>query len=408
MPLCIRLLHMDICEVCGQFLDSIQLELGEHPLPEDFNKIGTTKTSKLYNQTVSLCSNCLTAHQKTKVARDILFPKNYHYRANLTKDVIYGMNDLVNSILKDFKFLDPKILDIGCNDGSLLKIFKNSIECKTIGIDPTDAILEANEKIDFPIQGFFDDITSENILNEFGKLDIITFTNVFAHIENLQGLLKSLKKLMHSQTALVVENHYLGSILNTNQFDTFYLEHPRTYSLNSFLEISKILGLFIVKVEFPGRYGGNIRVVMTGVDNGLDITTLIAEERLFFQKKFANLQNVFDEWRIASINELPNLGQFFAGKSLPARAVMLISSLNLNEKLMPVVYEQDLSPKVGNYVPGTSIEIRADSEIGSNEYQDLIIWSWHISDEIVKYMKTTNFKGNIWAPLPILRKIATL
>ena len=71
------------------------------------------------------------------------------------------------------------------------------------------------------------------------KIDLICFTNVFAHIENLNELLKNLKALINKDTVLIIENHYLGSILKKNQFDTFYHEHPRTYSLKSFSFIAK-------------------------------------------------------------------------------------------------------------------------------------------------------------------------
>jgi hypothetical protein len=61
----------------------------------------------------------------------------------------------------------------------------------------------------------------------------------------------------------VIENHYLGSIVEKTQFDTFYHEHPRTYSLNSFSHIAKRLGLELSWVDFPHRYNGNIRVHLT-------------------------------------------------------------------------------------------------------------------------------------------------
>ena len=51
---------------------------------------------------------------------------------------------------------------------------------------------------------------------------MIIFTNVFAHIENLQLLIKNLKKLISDETVLIIENHYFGSIIEKNQFDTFY------------------------------------------------------------------------------------------------------------------------------------------------------------------------------------------
>ena len=70
----------------------------------------------------------------------------------------------------------------------------------------------------------------------------------------IQGL-----KILIDENTLVIENHYLGSVIR-KQFDTFYHEHPRTYSLSSFLHISKLLGLHLTLCEFPKRYGGNIRV----------------------------------------------------------------------------------------------------------------------------------------------------
>jgi hypothetical protein len=63
---------------------------------------------------------------------------------------------------------------------------------------------------------------------------------------NAQALLKAVKILMGPGTLLVIENHYLGSILQNNQFDTFYHEHPRTYSAKSFRYIAETLGAVVV------------------------------------------------------------------------------------------------------------------------------------------------------------------
>ena len=100
------------------------------------------------------------------------------------------------------------------------------------------------------------------IRQQHPRIDVITFTNVFAHIEDLPALLSALALLMGEDTILVVENHYLGAVLAKNQFDTFYHEHPRTYSLTSFVHIASSLGRAVAAVEFPSRYGGNIRVTI--------------------------------------------------------------------------------------------------------------------------------------------------
>ena len=107
----------------------------------------------------------------------------------------------------------------------------------------------------------------ENLVKQEGLFDVVVFTNVFAHIDDLKNLLLNTKKVLKKDGLLIIENHYLGSVLKGNQFDTFYHEHPRTYSVLSFTHIAKKLGLKLTDVKFTSRYGGNIRVFISNQDN---------------------------------------------------------------------------------------------------------------------------------------------
>ncbi|TAK75543.1 MAG: methyltransferase domain-containing protein, partial [Gammaproteobacteria bacterium] len=252
------------CEVCGNHELNSVLNLGSHPLCDDLVPIGDTRICKEYPIDILFCSQCLTAHQRFQVPKHELFTQDYHYRSRFTMDVLNGMSALVTACEKRLSTLSNKIvLDIGCNDGSLLNYFRAK-GCTTIGIEPTAAYADAQENGHRVYNDFLSNEIAETILKKHGHPDIITFTNVFAHIENLPAVIESLKRLCTSSTMIVIENHYLGAILHHNQFDTFYHEHPRTYSYTSFIYISKSLDKRINHVEFPSRYGGNIRIFLGG------------------------------------------------------------------------------------------------------------------------------------------------
>jgi hypothetical protein len=340
------------------------------------------------------------------VEKELLFKPTYHYRAALTKDVLSGMLSLVQSLEHELHAFEKSftVLDIGCNDGSLLGIFKEVYGCTTIGVDPTGAILESEGKVDFKFNEYFTDVTASSISAIASEVNLITFTNVFAHIEDLPSLLTNLKTLISDKTTVVIENHYLGAILNRNQFDTFYHEHPRTYSLRSFQYIAASLGLVITNVEFPSRYGGNIRVTMKRFGLEADLSRFSAQEDSFVDS-FLALQDAYDVWKSHSLKVIAEIGDrgLIYGKALPGRAVMLISALGITEKMMPMVFEQPKSPKVGNYVPGTRIEIQSDDILLDEKPEVLIVWSWHIVDEIVGYLDSLGFRGEIWVPLPEFR-----
>ncbi|WP_291577666.1 methyltransferase domain-containing protein [Bradyrhizobium sp.] len=118
---------------------------------------------------------------------------------------------------------------------------------RTVGIEPTGAAKDACKRGHRVINDFFTEETADKVLREFGSPDVITFTNVFAHIEDLKAVLRALRAVAGRNTLIVIENHYLGSIIDKFQFDTFYHEHPRTYSLTSFVHIARSLEMKIVR-----------------------------------------------------------------------------------------------------------------------------------------------------------------
>ena len=75
---------------------------------------------------------------------------------------------------------------------------------------------------------------------------------------------------------------------------------------------------------------------------------------------------------------------------------------------MPVVFEQISSPKIGNYVPGTKIEIIPDSELLSRAGNRIIVWAWHIAPEVVSYLLEIGYKGEVWVPLPEFKLFTTI
>jgi len=400
MTECVTEIHR--CEVCGnQNLESV-LNLGAHPMCDDLIPVNDSRTCNEYPIEILFCDACVTAHQRFQVPKQQLFPSTYHYRSRFTADVLNGMKGLVETCVNRHGSLrGKKVLDVGCNDGSLLGFFRDA-GAATVGIEPTGACHDAENKGHSIYNAFLEPQLATQIVAEHGQPDFIVFTNVFAHIEDLSGVVESLKRLMSDKTVLIIENHYLGGVLAGNQFDTFYHEHPRTYSCTSFVEIAKSLGMQLTDVMFPSRYGGNIRVEIAKSGTPLDRAQVekVLRREQEFGAQIRAMQSGIALWKSNKRAEIEQYvrehGRLHA-KAFPGRAAILIKMLDLDSDLVAGVYEKPGSMKIGHYLPGTRIPILSDEIFQSMQDQPAVLLNlaWHISKEVRGYLADHGYHGEV-------------
>jgi len=397
-------INITSCEVCGNSDIKTVLNLGNHPMCDDLVNISEIRECKEYPIEILYCKTCYTAHQKYQIPKAELFPSTYHYRSRFTADVLNGMRNLVSRTVEVFGSMEGKlVLDIGCNDGSLLDFFREK-GARTYGIEPTGAFLDAKEKGHDVLNEYFTIEVAEDLRQKNIKPDFICFTNVFAHIEDLKGVIQALNIVSDLDTKIIIENHYLGAVLKGNQFDTFYHEHPRTYSHRSFMYISDSLNKGIINVDFPSRYGGNIRVFIGNKNFKNEFINYNPYEIEIIESQFAEMfdgMNVgIEKWKKNKkeiiFNYVENNGKIKA-KAFPGRAAILIKLLELDENLISAVYEKPGSMKIDHFVSGTNIPILSDDLLfqNTNLNEPILNLAWHIGDEIKEYLKINGYTGEI-------------
>ena len=176
------------CEICNTKIYKNLINLGNQPIPDNLSSsLKLSIKKRKFKTKVIYCHKCITAYQTKIIKKEDLYTKKYTYRARNTKDVINGLKNLSKEIKRyTNKKKEYKILDIGCNDGTLLNFFKEK-KFKTFGIEPTDAYKDCQKKHQI-LNFFFEKQSAEKFKKKYGKPDVIIFTNVFAHIENLKKL----------------------------------------------------------------------------------------------------------------------------------------------------------------------------------------------------------------------------
>ncbi|MDC0351969.1 class I SAM-dependent methyltransferase [Candidatus Pelagibacter sp.] len=404
---------LEFCQICNSNDLETILDLGYQPLADDLRPIDQkNQKTNFYPLKINLCRKCIMLQTSSIVEDEILYPKNYHYTPGISKQVRDNFKSFVIKTASLYKLKSSDlILDIGCNDGSLLDQFKNFGFKNLFGIEPTDTVKIAKKNKHKILQSFFNKKSADNFLKLSRVPKIITTTNVFAHTGKLGEFIEGLLKIMNKETIFIVENHYLGSIISKNQFDSFYHEHLRTYSLTSLKKLLKIYGINLIDAYITSRYGGNIQAHFSLNKNlkpSKNVQLILDEEK----KKYQNDLSVYKTFKnniSKNKNQLyeflnKNKNKNIVGKSFPARASILIHHYDYLKDFINIVGEQNTSKKINHYIAGTNIKI-VDSKLFKKDKPDLmIIFAWHMFEKIRdKWIKIGLNKTKYIKPLPKLK-----
>lgn len=398
---------INYCQICGNKKIKTVLDLGYQPLADDLKDYNSDNNgTNFFPIVIGFCKKCILLQNNYIVDDRNLYTKNYHYRPGITKDVVNNFKNMSQKLSKLYNLNSQSVVaDIGCNDGSLLKEFRKLNITKTVGIEPTNTIKYAKPHIKI-VQDFMNSSSSKKALKFYGKIDLITTTNVFAHTNKMKDFILGVKKLIKKNGVFVIENHYLGAILKKKQFDSFYHEHLRTYSLTSLIQLLKYYGFKIIDAYTTERYGGNIQAHFTlgNKNKSQNVKYILNKEKLnkldnesTYKKLKKDIDNI-DSKINAFIDK--NKNKKIVAKAFPARASILIHRFSAIKNNISFVAEQPSSLKLNKYVPGTNIKIVSSKKFRKFKPDIMIVLAWHLFDTIYNKWKTKLKKTKFVKILP--------
>ncbi len=405
-----------LCRLCKSSYLSSVLKLTSTPPANAFvSKEKRHIKQKKYPLELFFCEEC-NHLQLTEIVDPVELFENYVYVSGTSKVFVNHFKNYAKDVVKIYKpRKDKYILDIGSNDGTLLKFFKN-MGYSVIGVDPAKEIAnKACEDGIKTINDFFNLQTAKKIKNEYSEASLITANNVFAHCDDLRGITQAVSSLLCPNGLFVFEVSYLVDVYQKTFFDTIYHEHLSYHTVTPLIKFFESNQMTLIDVFRVNTHGGSIRCVVKNCSDNSQINDSVwsfvdLEKSLNFSIRdtFINFSKKIEVRK----NELYDLllklksnNKTIAGFGAPAKATTLMYEFGLDNDILDFIVD-DSPLKQGLYSPGLHIPIFSSSSIETFKPDYLLILAWNFSDSIIKNnQKFHEAGGKFIIPLPNLEVI---
>lgn len=402
--------HIVRCQVCDSSKLHTILDLGHQPLCDSLlTREALNAPEKTYPLRMMWCENCTLVQLDYCVSGEEVYHPDYPYRSGITRELAEYQENMAISLVSKYGLgKNDLVIDIGSNDGTLLKGFKKS-GVKTLGIEPTNIAKIANKSGINTVQAFFDIKVAQKVKKEFGSAALIISTNTFAHMQTLGEFIVGANILLKEGGVFVNETHYLLDVIKGGQFDTIYHEHLRTYSLQSLVTLFNQYDFTLTDVERGDRYGGNIRMIATKGKSkkvSADVKKLLKQEKEYGLDKKATFIRFADRVKKARLHFMDFLiktkkaGKHIVGNSCPARASTLLNYYGVDKELLPYLAEQPTSLKLNMFLPGKHIPVVNNQRLIEEQPEYVVLLAWHYAQPIAEQLKARGLKSDFIIPLP--------
>jgi hypothetical protein len=403
--------HKTDCRLCG----STRLD---HVLPIRPSAIGDafvtadrlSEKQELYPLDCYLCLDCGHLQNLDVVDPDILF-RDYTYRTSVSLGLVEHFKRYAQSVVSLLEI--PKgslVVEMGSNDGSLLKAVKNE-GMRVQGVDPARDIAAAATADGVPTTpDFFTSALAGRIRSEQGEAKLFCANNVFAHIDNMSDVVKGIRTLLADDGAFVFEVSYIVDMIDNMVFDTIYHEHVSHHALIPLETFLNKHDMTLFQVARTGTKGGSIRAFAQPKSTGkrpraAELSQLIAEE----ERRGITKPQIYRDWFEAIENRKRKVlavldkaiaeGKTVAAYGASTTTTTLLYHFELESRVKFIVDDNTL--KHGRFSPGAHIPVLPSSELATGKPDIVVILAWIYAEPILKRNQAyIDAGGQFLVPLP--------
>lgn len=408
--------YRETCRVCGSRAIKPLIDLGEQFLQGSFQKPGVLKPPlrKLPTRLVR-CDVTADEHACGLLQLAHTFPPeilyaNYWYRSGTNATMRNHLRGIAESASQLTRAAPLTVLDIGCNDGTLLSAYPAGTV--RYGVDPSDIANEIGGEVKV-VNTVFPSQQAMTVLPPAG-FDVVTSIAMFYDLEDPCGFASAVASLLKPEGVWVFEMSYLPLMLLQNSFDTICHEHLEYYSLSVLEFIARKANLRIFKAEINDINGGSIRCYACHADSSLTGT---AADRAFmhrlrirefemeldtdkpyveFQRRIEKMRDEFKQ----ILTDIRSRGERIHVYGASTKGNVLLQWYGVDR--LVVECAADRNPlKIGARTLGTNIPIVSEEESRARKPDYYLVLPWHFRSEFLEREAATIRAGTkMLFPLP--------
>ena len=407
--------HRDTCRLCLSRDVVIALPLVPTPIADQYLPKGRLdEPQPVIPIDLYLCRSCGHVQVLDVIPPEILF-KDYIYVSASSLRLDEHFQKYADDVIADGG-LKPgmKVMDIGSNDGTLLRFFKKK-GFLTLGVDPaTEIAKQATVEGIETIPAFFTAAESIRILKKYGKMDLVTANNVFAHADDMGDVATGIQNILAPNGIFVFEVSYLLDLMEGMVFDYTYHEHLCHHSVKPLKKFLARHGLELIHVQRVPTKGGSIRGTAQLTGGPKSTSSSVAEfiktedayglEKIETFNKFAIKIEKVKKEVLALIDDLIAKGKKIGAYGASATSTTLIYHFDLGRRLPYII---DDNPQRQNlFSPGFHLPVLSPNEIPLKKPDYIVILAWRYAEPIMKKHRSfLEQGGHFIIPLPSLQVV---
>jgi hypothetical protein len=411
-----HLIHRTTCRVCGSSSLTKVIDLGAQHLQGSFVKEGKElPPTRRIPMSLLRCDPrrdekaCGLLQMGHSVPPEILY-SDYWYRSGTNNTMREHLRGVAQAAMEIVRRKDCTVLDIGCNDGTLLNCYPAGVA--KFGVDPSDLAQGVGGDIKV-IQDIFPSAELVDALSG-RKCDVITSIAMFYDLEDPIGFTQAVKSLLAPDGIWIFEMSYMPTMLKMNSYDTICHEHLEYYSLAVIEYILSRAGMRIFNATLNAINGGSIRCFATHVTNfknrsddyARSVKALRREEfdlELDTDKPYRNFQNRINAHRdelTRLLKKLKKRGKRIHVYGASTKGNTILQWCGIDNRTIEVAAERN-PDKYGARTLGTNIPIVSEQESRAMKPDFYLVLPWHFKDEFLQREAGARKKGiKFIFPLP--------